>query len=72
MPDAIFVKTFDAPGVVRNVFAISVESGFEERVKVMEGEFGIFLSESEIAKHTNIIPPDQKILLEILPQLRSK
>ena len=70
--DAIFVKSFEVPGSVRNVFTAAVEVGFEDRVKIREGEFGIFLSEQEVAVHTNIIPPDQKVLLEVLPGLRAR
>ena len=70
--EIFFVGHFEVPGFVRNVFTLPVESDFENSVRVMEGEGGVFLSEQEIAAHTNIIPPDQKILLDVFVQLRKK
>lgn len=69
-PDDIsYVATHDGEVIHMDIYAMPVAEGFEETVTVMEGEYGKFLTESEIRRAEDFTNPEKTIVLDFFKTL---
>ncbi len=59
-------------GWLANVFFLKVSDNFEADIKVVEGEYGKFFSEDEVAKEPMLIEEDKKIIKDLYKLLHDK
>ncbi len=55
-----------------NAYFLKVSDNFEKEIKVMEGEYGKFFSEDEVAKEPMLINEDKKIIRDLYKLLKDK
>lgn len=66
-----FFKTFELPERVLHVFLLEVSENFKDSVTILEGEDGLFLSETEMENHPKALDHERHILREVISHLRT-
>lgn len=65
-----FYKTYDKLDRVMHVFLLEVEEDFGGRVTILEGEDGMFLSETEIEENQLLVDVTRDVLRDVLHTLK--
>src|SRR5437764_184345 len=65
-----FLGKYDFIDWSTNVYFLEVYSDFEKKVKIMEGEYGKFLSEEEIVNEPMIIKEDKEVLRDLYLRIK--
>ncbi len=65
-----FFATYGLPHVVMNIFALEVADGFENTVKVDEGEYGKFFSEADAIALPNMAFSTKMALYDLAQHLK--
>lgn len=60
-----FFKKYEFEKSTKNIFILEVPSGFEEKITILEGEYGKWFSRQEVLDEVKLIDEDKLVLQEL-------
>lgn len=70
--DYEFLGKYNFTNYLANIYFLKVDDNFDQTIKIMEGDYGRFFSESEIIKEKMIIDSDKDIIKDLYRLLLKK
>ena len=67
--DHTFFGDYDTVAGVKHVYVLKVDDDFKNKITVLEGEYGKFLNEKDVASEPKIIEHDKEILHDLFQKL---
>lgn len=68
----VHFKKYEFNDSIQDTFFLEVEDDFDEKIKVLEGEYGKWLSEQEVLSESKFVEDDRVVLKEFYGFLRAQ
>lgn len=65
-------KKYEFDQSIKDIFVIGVDDGFEDRVEILEGEYGRWFEENDALRETKLIEEDKIVLRDLYKSLRDR
>ena len=65
-------KKYEFEKSTKDIFILEVSNGFEEKIKILEGEYGRWFNEQEILNEPKMIDEDKLVLQEFYKSLEAQ